>query len=153
MANGIFALTGADVIQINNRVITALADADSFMGTFPNPLVKMKVSKNGNVIFGLDNEGLMADVDLRLVIGSDDDKYLNSLLQTLISDISSFIIMTGYVVKRVGDGKGNTNNVIYQCAAGVFKDQVGFKSNSEGDVEQSVAVYHLYFGNVVRTIQ
>ena len=149
----IFALTGQDVVQINQTIITGLADADSFMGTFPNPLVKVKPSKNGNVIYGQDNTGLMADLDLRLVIGCDDDKYLNSLLQTLISDISTFVLMTANVVKRVGDGQGNTNSVVYQMTGGVFKEQVGFKTSAEGDTDQSVSLYRLIFGNVVKTIQ
>lgn len=148
-----FALTGQDVIQINGRIITALADADSFMVTFPNPLTKVKPSKNGNVIYGLDQTGLMGDVDLRLLIGSDDDKYLNSLLQTLISDISTFILMTANIVKRVGDGQGNTNSVVYQCTGGIFKDQVSAKTSAEGDVESSVSVYHMIYGSVLKTIQ
>jgi hypothetical protein len=148
-----FALTGQDVIQINGRIITSLADADSFMVTFPNPLAKTKAAKNGNVIYGLDQTGLMGDLVLRLLIGSDDDKYLNSLMQTLISDISTFILMTANVVKRVGDGQGNTNSVVYQCAGGIFKDQVAVKTSAEGDVESSVSVYNMTYGNVVKTIQ
>jgi hypothetical protein len=149
----ISALTGQDVIQINGRIITALADADSIMGTFPNPLMKVKAAKNGNIIYGLDNTGLMADLDLRLTIGSDDDKYLNSILATLISDVSSFILMTANVVKRVGDGQGNTNSVVYQCSGGVFKEQVGFKSSAEGDTDQSVSLYRMIFGSCLKTIQ
>ncbi len=150
---GSAALTGQDVIQINGRIITALADADSFILTFPNPLTKVKPAKSGNVIYALDQTGLMGDIDLRLLIGSDDDKYLNSVLQTLISDISTFILMTANIVKRVGDGKGNTNSVVYQCTGGVFKDQVGAKTSAEGDVESSVSVYHMIYGSVLKTIQ
>ncbi len=148
-----FALTGQDVIQINGRIISALADADSFMVTFPNPIAKVKASKSGNVIYALDQTGLMGDVVVRLLIGSDDDKYLNSVLQTLISDISTFILMTANIVKRVGDGQGNTNSVIYQCTGGIFKDQVGAKTSAEGDVESSVSVYNMTFGSVLKTIQ
>ena len=148
-----FALTGQDVININGRNITALADADSFMVTFPNPLAKVKAAKGGNVIYALDQTGLMGDVVLRLLIGSDDDKYLNSVLQTLISDISTFILMTCNIVKRVGDGQGNTNSVVYQCVGGIFKDQVGAKTSAEGDVESSVSVYNMTYGSVLKTIQ
>lgn len=148
-----FALTGQDVIQINGRIITALADADSFMLTFPNPMVKVKPAKTGNVIYGLDQTGLMGDLNLRLLIGSDDDKYLNSLMQTLISDISTFVLMTANIIKRVGDGQGNTSSVIYQCTGGVFKEQVSVKTSAEGDVEQSVSMYPMIYGNVVKTIQ
>ncbi len=148
-----FALTGQDVITINGRNITALADADSFMVTFPNPLTKVKPAKNGNVIYGLDQTGLLGDITLRLLIGSDDDKYLNSVLQTLISDFATFILMTANIVKRVGDGQGNTNSVVYQCAGGTFKNQVGAKTSAEGDVESSVSVYPLTFGSVLKTIQ
>ncbi len=149
----IFGLTGQDVIQVNGTIITALADQNSFAGTFPNPLTTVKTAKNGNVLFAQDSKGLMMDLTLRLVIGSSDDKYLNSLLQTLISDISSFILMTANVVKRVGDGQGNYSSKVYQCSAGVFKDQVGFSSSAEGDVEQAVAVYNMIFGYCTATIQ
>jgi hypothetical protein len=148
-----FALTGQDVIQINGRIITALADADSFMVTFPNPLTKVKAAKSGNVIYALDQTGLMGDVVLRLLIGSDDDKYLNSLLQTLISDISTFVLMTSNIVKRVGNGQGAQSSVVYQCSGGIFKEQVGAKTSAEGDVESSISIYNMTFGSVLKTIQ
>jgi hypothetical protein len=148
-----FALTGQDVIQINSRSIVNLADADSILEEYQNDISKVKTAKNGNVIAALDNQGLMATVTLRLLIGSSDDKFLNSIWQTFIADAGTFVVMTGYFAKRVGDGGGNLANVIYQCSAGFPKKLPGAKSNADGDLEQSVSVWSINFGTAIRTVQ
>jgi hypothetical protein len=149
---GQVALTGKGVHLINGQMLSSFADADIMAITAPNEMWKVKASKNGNVIYGFDNMGLLGDVDLRVILGSSDDKFLNSLLQTSISDPASFNLLTGSFTLRVGDGQGNFNNVVYMCAGGVFRNFVPGKESAEGDTEQAVAVYRLRFGSVNKTI-
>jgi len=144
---GSTSLTGQDVIQIDNRILADLADGDSVTLAFPNDMGTVKASKNGNMIYAFNEMGKLVEVTLRILIGSADDKYLQSRLQEMINDYSKFILLTGHFVKRTGDGSGGMNNVTYQCAGGVFKRQVDAKTNAEGDTEQSVAVYTITFGN------
>lgn len=150
---GSVSLTGKDAIQIDGRNISDLADGDAGSLTFPNDLAAAKSSKNGNVIYAFNESGRQVELSLRILIGSEDDKYLNSRVQEQKSDFSRFIMVEGSFSKRVGDGQGNLNTVVYQCAGGVFKKQPEAKTNAEGDTEQSVAVYTIVFGNGDRSVQ
>lgn len=147
------SLTGADTIQIDSRVLNDLADQDAVKLTFPNDIAAVKASKNGNTIYAFNETGRLVEVELRVLLGSSDDKYLNARLQEMKNDFSGFILVTASFSKRVGDGAGNMSTVVYQCAGGVFKKQVEAKTSTEGDTEQSVAVYSINFGNSGKSIQ
>ena len=147
------SLSGADTIQIDSRIINDLADGDSVKLTFNNDLSNVKTSKNGNTIYAFNNMGLMVECEIRVLLGSADDKYLNSRMQEMINDLSSFILLTGTFSKRVGNGLGEINTDVYQMAGGTFKKQVDTKTSAEGDVEQSVAIYTILFGNSSKSIQ
>lgn len=153
MAGGSVSLTGQDTIIIDGRVLNDLADGDAVMLDFPNDLAKAKASKNGNTIFAFDETGRLVEATVRVLLGSSDDKFLNSRMQEMKNGFSDFILMAGSFAKRVGDGKGNISSAIYQVTGGVFKKQIVAKTSAEGDVEQSVAVYSLTFGNGNRSIQ
>lgn len=147
------SLTGGDTIQVDGRNLNDLADGDAVMLTYPDDLAKVKAGKNGNLIYAFNNTGLTVECTIRLLLGSSDDKYLNSRLQEQIQDFSSFILATGDFTKRVGDGQGNLADAVYQMTGGVFARQVDAKTSAEGDTEQSVAVYKIHYGNGQRAIQ
>ena len=141
------SLTGQDSAQINQTVLTTLADGNAFDLTFPNDLASLKAGKDGNTIYAKNEMGRVADVTLRLLLGGIDDKVLNSLMQLWIASASTFPLMTGLFIKKVGDGNGNLQSKVYYCSGGIFVKQVEVKTAAEGDTDQSVAVYTLKFGN------
>ncbi len=147
------SLSGADVIQINGRILNDLADQNPVDLTFPNDMFTVKRGKNGNVIYAQNNMGGMAECKLRLLIGSDDDKFLTSIFQTAVNDLSTFILITGQFSKRVGDGQGVISTVVYQMSGGIIKKGIEAKTASEGDADQSVAEYTIVFGNAPKSIQ
>ncbi len=147
------SLSGADVIQINGRILNDLADQNPVDLTYPNDLVGVKAAKNGNTIYAFNNMGRLAECKLRLLLGSDDDKFLNSLLQTQINDFSGFTLLTGQFSKRVGDGSGIISTDVYQLSGGVIKKNVEAKTAAEGDTDQSVAEYMITFGYTSKSIQ
>lgn len=146
-------LTGSDVAVIGGRVLHDNADGDFVALEFPEDLAKMKVSKDGNAVYAFSETGRQVNVTLRLLAGSADDVYFNSLLQQLKNDPAAFALMAGSFTKRVGDGKGGTKNIVYQLAGGIFRKNPGAKSNAEGDTDQGVAVYETMFLNQARAIQ
>jgi hypothetical protein len=150
---GSVSLTGSDVIQIDGRILNDLADQDAVVLTFPEELAKVKAAKNGNTIYAFNNMGRLTECTIRVLVGSDDDKYLNSRMQGMINDFSAFGLITGSFSKRVGDGAGKLASSIYQMTGGIFKKQIEGKSSSEGDTEQSVAIYTISFGNSSKSIQ
>ncbi len=146
------SLTGSDVVVINGRIFNDMADGDFAKVDFETDMANMKVSKDGNTIFALNETGRQSRVTLRVLLGSADDVFLNSLLQGMLNDFASFNLLTGSFTKRVGDGAGTIKNVAYNMANGIFRRWPSAKSNAEGDVEQSVAVYEFAFRNQSRTV-
>ena len=146
------SLTGEDVTTINGRNMRDLADGDCVSIEVPNNIAEGKVGKNGNIIISLNATGKTVNVTMRLLAGSADDKFMNSLLAQYIQDSAAFSLLTGQFVKRVGDGDGNISNIIYGFDKGYIQKMPVVKENKEGDTEQSVAVWMLSFPNTNRAI-
>lgn len=142
-----FSLTGNDTIQIAGRVLTDFADGDVAKLSFPNDLVAVKNGKNGNAIFNLNAMGEQADLELRVLRSSPDDAFLNDLLVRMTQDLPTFTVMSGYFVKRVGDGKGNVTQDTYITSGGVFQKKVDVAENVEGATDPAVSVYRIKFSN------
>ncbi len=150
------AMTGNDTVVVNDgtgdRVLTDFANADNVIMTFPNELVTMTVGKNGNAIYAFNQTGKILEGELRFLIGSEDDKYFNSILKRIKDDLPSFVLLSINFTKRVGDGKSNVSNVVYSAEGGLVYQGVDAKESSEGDTEAAVAVYRIRFANSERTI-
>ena len=116
-----FAITGRDTLTINDRVLTDLADGDVSVLTFPNDITSVRTGKNGNTLFNMNQTGNNCDLVLRVVRGSDDDKFFNSLLVKMKSDLPAFELMDGSFIKKVGDGSGNITNDTYALAGAFLK--------------------------------
>lgn len=144
---GSVSLTGNDVLTLNGRVFTDFANNAIATLTFDADLVTVQTSKDGNIVYALNEAGKSASLTLRLILGSSDDRYMNSLLASLRRDMSSFVLILGSFVKRVGDGKGNVKNVIYNVTGGIITKIPGASMNTTGDVEQSIAEWELRFGD------
>lgn len=144
------SLTGNDTIQIAGRVLTNFADGDVAKLTYNNDLVAVKNGKNGNAIFNLNAMGEQADLEVRVLRGSSDDSFLNNLLIAMRRDLPSFVLMQGYFVKRVGDGKANVKSDTYLCEGGVFLKHVDVSENVEGGTDPAVCVYRIKFSNTDR---
>lgn len=146
------ALSGSDSATINNRILSDFADGNCIELTFPNDIAQVKTGKNGNSIYGLNESGKQCELKLRIIRGSNDDKFLNNLLANQQNNFAGFPLMIGQFVKQVGDGKGNVTSDTYIVSGGVFTKQIEAKSNVEGDTEQSIAMYTMKFSNSPRVI-
>lgn len=146
------ALSGQDTITINNYLFVDLADGNCVDLTFPTEIADVKTGKDGNSIYGLKQSGKQAMVKLRVLRGSADDSFLNNLLSQQQANFSGFVLMIGQFVKKIGDGQGNITSDTYLMSGGVFTKQVEGKTNTEGETDQSVAVYELKFSNSPRIL-
>lgn len=146
------ALSGNDTVVINNRIFSNFADGQVADLKFPNDIATVKTGKNGNSIYGLNETGKQCEVILRVIRGSDDDKFLNNLLAQQQANFAGTVLMIGQFVKKIGDGAGNIASDTYIMSGGVFSKQVEAKSNVEGESEQSVAIYTMKFSNAPRVI-
>lgn len=147
------ALTGQDTIIINNKLLNpGLADGNCVELKFPNAIANLKTGKNGNTIYGFNETGRQCEVDIRLIRGSTEDQFLNNLLSQQQSNFSGTVLMFGSFIKKLGDGAGNITSDTYVVSGGIFTKQVEAKTNTDGDVEQSVAMYTIMFSNSPRVI-
>lgn len=146
------SITGNDTILINDRVLRDLADGDAGNLTFPNDLTSMKIGKNGNSIINVNEMGKMAQLVLRVIKGSSDDKFLNGILANYKLDPASFVTMTGEVIKRIGNGTGDVASETFSLRTGVMLKEVETRTNVEGDTESSVSIYTMQFSAAPRTI-
>lgn len=146
------ALSGADTININNRVLADLGDGEVVGMTFPNDIASVKTGKNGNAIYGLNESGKQCEVKVRVIRGSADDKFLNALLAQQKANFAGFPLMIGQFIKKLGDGAGNITSDTYIMGGGVFTKEVEAKSNVEGETEQSISIYTMRFSNAPRVL-
>lgn len=149
---GAVVLSGADTININNRVFANLADGNVVELTFPNDIAAVKTGKNGNSIYALNESGKQCEVKLKLLRGSDDDKFMNGLLAQQQNNFAGTVLLSGTFVKKLGDGAGNFASDTYIMSGGVFVKQPEAKSNVEGDIDQSTTTYTMRYTNAPRAI-
>ena len=148
----IIALTGSDVIKINDRILSALPDGDVVDLKYPNDLANVKTGKNGNSIISFKNDGRQVEVSVRVIVASADDKFLNNLYNLFTNDPAAFTLIAGEFTKMVGDGAGNITSVTYILSGGVFSRGIDTMENADGNTEQAVAVYKMRFTNAPRSI-
>lgn len=146
------ALTGNDTIILNSRSLTDLSDQDTCSLTFNNNIMEVKTGKNGNSIYTVNSTGENVEVMLRVIRGSNDDKFLNNLLNVQKQSPQTFILMTGEFIKKIGDGQGNVTKDTYLLSGGVFSKNIDAKENVEGDTESAVSVYALMFSKAPRNL-
>ncbi len=146
------ALSGSDTISLNNHVFADLADGNCVELTYPNDIANVKTGKNGNSIYGLNESGKQCEVKIRLLRASTDDKFMNNLLVQQQNNFAGTVLLIGQFVKKIGDGQGVITSDTYVMSGGVFTKQVEGKSNVEGEVEQSIAIYTIRFSNSPRAI-
>jgi hypothetical protein len=146
-------ITADDTLTLFDRVIVDLADGDLSTITFPNDMTNMKTGKRGNTIYAKNETGKNAELNIRVIMGSADDRFFQGKLLDLERDFVSFELATGEFVKRVGDGQGNVVRNVYTMGGGIFIRRVDAKDNAEGDTEQGVSIYRMKFARAERIIQ
>jgi hypothetical protein len=143
-------LTGNDIITINDRILADFAEGDVAVLNFPLPLSTLKTGKNGNTLYALNEEGRQCELTLKLLKGSSDDRFLNALLNQMLNNGVAFTLLSGRIVKKLGDGAGNVCEEQYLLSGGIFKKSVGTVSSAAGSIEQAVALYTLHFSAAPR---
>lgn len=146
------AITGKDTLVINGHVFHDLADGDCGKLVYDEDLSKIKVGKDGNAVIGQNQGGRLGTLTLRVVLGASDDKYLNGLLASYLSDSAGYVLDLGSLFKNVGDGAGHRASVVYNMAGGVPKRITPGTINTDGDPNQSVAEWTWFFAQVARAI-
>lgn len=149
---GTYALTGNDTLTIDNRVFKDFGNGTTITITFPNEKTGENTGKNGNTVFSTNTQGKNVNVELRILAGSSDDTYLNGRLIGQDRDLPTFILLNATFSKRIGDGNGNVKYINYNLQGGTFKNGIDGSENLEGETDQGIAVYKLFFAEGERAI-
>lgn len=148
----VYSLTGSDTFILQDRVFNDFADGSTITITFPNEKTGHTTGKNGNTVFATDKQGLNAECELRLIAGSKDDIWLNGKNIDQERDLPAFSLLNGSFTKRVGDGSGNVRFINYVLLGGVIRQNIDTNENLQGETDQGIAVYRLFFAQAERGI-
>jgi hypothetical protein len=147
-------VTSADAIKINGRLITGFADEDNAKITFPNDLSNQSTGKDGNSIIAYMPKGLNGELEMRLLAGCADDKFLNALLSAYNNSPATFPLMTLEFDKFLGDGSGDApTTIVYLGQGGSFKKQPEVLENQSGETKQAVVIWNIRFVTINRSIE
>lgn len=143
--------TGQDILKFGDRILSNFADGDVATITYPNEFHGMKIGKYGNAIAAHNEQGSMAELSIRVLKGSPDDKYLNSFLVSWKNHSPSFAPQTAEFTKVITVDNSITNEVTSLGFIIPIRN-VETKDNVEGDTEQSVSVYSFRAGESNRAL-
>ena len=147
-----YALTGNDTFILNDRVFNDLADGSTITISFPNEKIGHTTGKNGNTVFSTDKQGLNAECELRIIAGSGDDIWLNGINIEQERDLPKFTLLNGSFSKRIGDGNGKVKFINYVLLGGAVRQNIDANENLQGETEQGLAIYKLFFAQAERAI-
>lgn len=145
------AYTGQDIIKFNDRILKDFANGDVAIITYPNELHGMTNGKDGNSMAAHNEQGNIAELQLRVIKGSSDDKYFNSLIIAWKTHSSDFASSTAELTKVVSVDNGITNEVT-TLGFVIPANNVETKTNTDGDTEQVVSVYRFRAGRSQRAL-
>lgn len=160
MANQL-RVTGNDIVQIGLSAsglttITSFADGDYARVTFPNDIMNFTIGKNRNMLAAYNAMGTLAELELRLLRGSKEDKFLQDQFPTFASDELSFSFIFAKVIKNLGvSNEGATASTIeevYTLNNGIISKAPEIVSNVSGSTDQGVVVWQVRFAEFTRTV-
>jgi len=148
-----YNLVSDGTFTLYDRVFNDFADDDISAVTFPNDLVALKTGKNGNTIYVKNEQGRNASASLRLIRGSNDDRFLQSKIALMKRDFAATELAFGEFVIRISDGEGSVIRDVYTLKGGIITRPVDGKENTSGDTTQGVSIYTIMFADSERSAQ
>lgn len=138
-------LVGRDTIIIDGRTITDVGYGDVVSIDMPNSFCTLETGKDGNTVFVFIEGGRQINVKVRVLVGREDDQWLNSKFEQMKNDFIHHNLFTMSLAKQVGDGQGQVITTRWQLEGGVFTTPPSTKYNVSGDGEQAIQEYSFSF--------
>jgi hypothetical protein len=140
----------SDSLRINTQKITTFSQGDVGKIDFPNELTTTAVDKQGNGLLAINQQGLLAELEVRLVMSQADDQYLNGLLAQTMAGTPT--ILSGVFTKVFADQNGAQTSVQIQLSGGSIRKGVPMTISADGNVEQLTAIWMLRYASWSRLI-
>ncbi|MBO7733122.1 MAG: hypothetical protein J6S67_11230 [Methanobrevibacter sp.] len=145
------AYTGKDIIKFNDRIGSDFANGDCAIITFPNELHGMANGKDGNSLAAHNEQGNIAELEMRVIKGSGFDKYLNSFVLAWKNHSDEFAPATAELTKMITTEAGKVSETT--SLGFIFpSNQVETRVNTDGDTDQMVSVYRFRAGTSNRAL-
>ena len=64
----------------------------------------------------------------------------------------AFNLLNGSFAKRIGDGSGKVRFINYVLLGGVIRQNIDANENLQGETDQGIAIYRLFFAQAERAI-
>jgi hypothetical protein len=138
-------LVGTDTIILDGRAITDVGYGDVVTIEEPNQYTSMESGKDGNTVFIFQEAGRQFNVKIRVLVGREDDQWLNTKLEQMKNDFVHHVLFTMTLAKQVGDGQGGVITTRWNLEGGVFTAAPSVKYNVSGDGEQAIQEYSFGF--------
>lgn len=163
MANQL-RVTGNDIIQIGYQskadnaltTIESFADGDYARVTFPNDIMNFTIGKNRNMLAAYNALGNLAELELRLLRGSTEDKFLNENFPRFSTDAPDFNFLKVIIQKDLGvvDKSGEKQKIEekYTLNNGIISKAPEIISNVSGSTDQGVVVWQIRFAEFKREV-
>ena len=145
------AYTGKDIIKFNDRVLSNFANGDVAVISFPNELHGMNNGKDGNSLAAHNEQGNIAELEMRIIKGSADDKYLNSFVLAWKGHSDEFAPAAAEFTKMITTEAGRVSETT--SLGFIFPiGQIETRANTDGDTDQMVSVYRFRAGTSGRAL-
>lgn len=144
--------TGSDLLKWGDRILSDFASGDVWRIEYPNEISTITTGKNGNSIGAHNETGRNANLTMRLIRGSADDKFFNTLYQQWLNKSDEFSPQTASATKNLKDGNGNTITDTVYLEFGLPTSAIVSYENTGGDGEQCVAIWNWKFARASRSI-
>lgn len=154
-------VTGNDIIEIglslaSMKTITSFADGDYARITFPNDIMNFTIGKNRNMIAAYNAMGTLAELELRLLRGSNEDAFLQSQFPTFASDNLGFNFIFAKITKKLGasqdTGAMTPIEESYTLSNGIISKAPEIISNVSGSTDQGVVIWQVRFAEFDRKV-
>ena len=146
------ALTGDDSLNLMGHEFSEFASGNWFE---MNPLTdawSLSMGMGGNIHANYNIEGEIWGGMLRIIRGGNDDKFLNSYLQSSRINPIGMVMLAGVLTKRIGHGTGKISYERWVLKNGVYQRHVGITSAASGDAEVALTQYSFIFPAPIRAI-
>lgn len=141
-----------DTCVIWERILADFAEGDVVVIEHSDDISQIKTGKNGNSIMTHNESGNNVDVTIRVLKGSPDDKFLNSKMKQWKNKDDRFTPANGEFSKTFIDENGDKTTETNTLEFGTFSKKVDSKDNTDGEIEQAVAIYKMKFARSDRSL-
>lgn len=139
---------GSTIVLSNGSeeiILTDFAFGDIAKLTIPNDLMDLTTGKDSNTVFTFKAEGTNIDLEVRILLGSQNDIQLNSIVEGMKKDFVGTNFLNASV-KRLYTLEDNAKKIQeFSCQVGMLAKGAEFTENTEGNTEQGVNVYKIRF--------